>query len=176
MIVRPPTRKRAAHRVVAPVWKYPADDDAQVPQARHSSPGIPRYTLTAFGNRIYARLGSQSAAYFSGTGSRGVELDRRSRLEHAGKTARGNRARATLALPNRPPDRNNNRTISFEGTPVADGGSVYVGGDRSAGADGDLHRLFQRRFGRRSLGQVRGGRFAGRRQQHRLHRAGCRRA
>ena len=33
---------------------------------------------------------------------------------------------SSLALPNRPPDRNNNRTVSFEGTPVADERNVYV--------------------------------------------------
>ena len=123
---RPPAdTETSALRVVAPVWKYPADDDAQIPQARHSSPGIPRYTLTAFGNRIYARLGAQSAAYFSGAGSRGsssiVALD----WSTQGKLL-WEQSSTTLSLPNRPPDRNNNRTISFEGTPVADGDSVYV--------------------------------------------------
>ena len=123
---RPPADTEAsALRLVGPVWKYPADDDLQVPQARHSSPGIPRYTLTAFGNRIYARMGSQSAAYSSGMGSRGsssiVALD----WSTQGKLLWEQRS-TTLSLPNRPPDRNNNRTVSFEGTPVADGDSVYV--------------------------------------------------
>ena len=123
---RPPADTEAsALRVVAPVWKYPADDDLQVPQARHTSPGIPRYTLTAFGNRIYARLGSQSAAYSSGMGSRGsssiVALD----WSTQGKLL-WEQSSTTLSLPNRPPDKNNNRTLSFEGTPVADGDSVYV--------------------------------------------------
>ena len=122
---RPADTEAATHRVVGPVWKYPADDDAQVPQARHSSPGIPRYTLTAYGNRIYARLGSQSAAYFSGTLSRAsssiVALD----WSTQGKMLWEQRS-ATLALPKRRTDRNNNRTVSFEGTPVADDRNVYA--------------------------------------------------
>jgi cellulose synthase operon protein C len=123
---RPPAdTETSALRVVGPVWKYPPDDDGQIPQARHTSPGIPRYTLTAFGNRIYARMWSPSAAYFSGGGGRGsssiVALD----WSTQGKLL-WEQSSTTLSLPNRPPDRNNNRTISFEGTPVADGDSVYV--------------------------------------------------
>ena len=37
------------------------------------------------------------------------------------------RKSTSIALPNRPADRNgNNRTVSFEGTPVADARNVYV--------------------------------------------------
>jgi outer membrane protein assembly factor BamB/tetratricopeptide (TPR) repeat protein len=123
---RPPAdTESSALRVVGPVWKYPPPDDAQIPQVRHTGPGIPRYTLTAFGNRIYARMWSQSAAYFSGGGARGsssiVALD----WSTQGKLL-WEQSSTALALPNRPPDRNNNRTISFEGTPVADGDSVYA--------------------------------------------------
>ena len=122
---RPPEAETSALRVVGPVWKYPPDIDAQV-QARQLSPGIPRYTLTAFGNRIYARMGGQSAAYLSGMGGRGgsssiVALD----WSTQGKLLWEQRSSA-LALPNRPADRTNNRAVSFEGTPVADERSVYA--------------------------------------------------
>ena len=123
---RPPAdTESSALRVVAPVWKYPADDDSQIPQARQTSPGIPRYTLTAFGNRIYARLGSYNAAYFSGMGARSsssiVALD----WSTQGKLL-WEQSSTALALPNRPPDKNNNKSLSFEGTPVADGDNVYA--------------------------------------------------
>ena len=53
--------------------------------------GIPRYTLTAVGHRIYARMGAMSPAVFPGCGmgGRGIELDRGPRLEHAGQVALG---------------------------------------------------------------------------------------
>ena len=78
------------------------------------------------------------------------------------------------ALPNRPADRNNNRTISFEGTPVADSGSVYVAVTDRREQTADLHRLLRRRFGRCPLDAVRRGRVAGRRSTTWASWAGCR--
>jgi outer membrane protein assembly factor BamB/tetratricopeptide (TPR) repeat protein len=123
---RPPDAETAAPRVVGPVWKYPPEDDGGTPQARLHNPGIPRYTLTAFGNRIYARLGGQNAAFLSGMGGRGgassiVALD----WSTQGELLWEQRS-TSLVLPNRPADRTNNRTVGFEGTPVADGRSVYA--------------------------------------------------
>ena len=113
--------------MVVPVWKYPADDDDKVPHARNSGLGIPRYTLTAFGNRIYARMAPHSAGSAVGHGRQvGGELDRRARLEHSGETVVG--TAVELAHSAQPACRtgSGNRTVSFEGTPVADERNVYV--------------------------------------------------
>jgi outer membrane protein assembly factor BamB/tetratricopeptide (TPR) repeat protein len=117
-----------APRLIEPAWKHPADDGGQVPQARHPTLGIPRYTLTAVGHRIYARMG-MSAPFVPGLGgmaSRGttsiIALD----WNTQGKLVWEQKS-TSLSLPNRPPERNNgNRTVSFEGTPVADARNVYV--------------------------------------------------
>ncbi len=121
---RPAEAENSLPRVIAPVWKYPADEDEKVPHVRNPGPGIPRYTLTAYGNHIYARMGPHSAVT-SGMGMRStansiIALD----WSTQGKFLWEQRSNA-LALP-RPPDRNNNRTVSFEGTPVADERNVYV--------------------------------------------------
>jgi len=125
---RPTDADENAPRQVEPVWKHPPED-AQVPQARHASSGIPRYTLTAVGHRIYVRMGAMSAPVFQGMGGMGgrgttsiVALD----WNTQGKLLWEQKS-TSLILPNRPPDRNNgNRTVSFEGTPVADARNVYV--------------------------------------------------
>ena len=72
-------------------------------------------------------MGSQTQRYLSGMGgsrtasSSIVALD----WNTQGKLLWEQKS-TTLVLPNRPPDRNNNRTVSFEGTPVADARNVYV--------------------------------------------------
>jgi len=125
---RPTDAEENAARLVEPVWKHPPEDGAQVPQARHLSTGIPRYTLTAVGHRIYARMGAMSMPFFQGMGGMAgratsiVALD----WNTQGKLLWEQKS-TSLVLPNRPPDRNNgNRTVSFEGTPVADARNVYV--------------------------------------------------
>ncbi len=98
---RPADNETSASRVVGPVWKFPPDDESQVPQARHPSTVVPRYTLTAYGNRIYARMGAQSSAFSSVMGSRGsssiVALD----WSTQGKLLWEQHS-TTLPLPNRP--------------------------------------------------------------------------
>jgi outer membrane protein assembly factor BamB/tetratricopeptide (TPR) repeat protein len=116
-------------RLVEPAWKHDPENGAQVPQARTMPVGIPRHTLTAVGHRIYARMGAMSAAFFGGMGGMGgrgassiIALD----WNTQGKLLWEHKS-TTLSLPNRPPDRNGiNRTVSFEGTPVADARNVYV--------------------------------------------------
>ncbi len=123
---RPADAEASAPRVVGPVWKYPPEDDGGIPQARQLNPGIPRYTLTAFGNRIYVRMGGQNAAYLSGMGGRGGS----SSIVALNWSTQGEllweQRSTSLVLPNRQADRTNNRTVGFEGTPVADGRSVYT--------------------------------------------------
>jgi outer membrane protein assembly factor BamB/tetratricopeptide (TPR) repeat protein len=118
-------------KLVEPAWKGPADENAAGPQARQMYSSIPRYTLTAYGRRIYARMGATSNASFPGMGFGGmtgrggtssiVALD----WNDQGKLIWEQKSTA-VALPNRPPDRGRNSMISFEGTPVADARSVYV--------------------------------------------------
>ncbi len=126
---RPLDGEATAERLVEPAWKHPGDDDAQGPQVHQVHSGIPRYTLTAYGRRIYARMGATSNAFFTGgmgpMGGRGavssiVALD----WNDQGKLIWEQKS-TSITLPNRQPDRTNNR-ISFEGTPVADARSVYV--------------------------------------------------
>jgi hypothetical protein len=44
-------------RSIEPAWKHDPEDGVMVPQAMRLYPGTPRLTLTAFGHRIYARMG-----------------------------------------------------------------------------------------------------------------------
>jgi outer membrane protein assembly factor BamB/tetratricopeptide (TPR) repeat protein len=124
-----PTDTEGTVRPIEPAWKHDPDNGAQVPQARSLQIGIPRYTLTAVGHRIYARMGAMTTAFLSGMGGMGgrgassiIALD----WNTQGKLLWEQKS-TSLVLPNRPPDRNGiNRTVSFEGTPVADARNVYV--------------------------------------------------
>ena len=109
---RPPTRTANAPRPVEPGLEVRPPTTALRSRRRAAaSTGIPRYTLTAVGHRIYARMGATSAAFFDGGGSAQarIELDRRPRLEHAGKAALGAeidvaRASQSAGRPERQPD------------------------------------------------------------------------
>jgi len=126
---RPSDAEGSSPRLVEPAWKHPPENGGQGPQARHPYAGTPRYTLTAVGHRIYARMGAMSTSFVPGMGGmsgRGttsiVALD----WNTQGKLLWEQKS-TSLNLPNRPADRNNgNRTVSFEGTPVADARNVYV--------------------------------------------------
>ena len=93
--------------------------------------GLPRYTLTAVGNRVYARMGPPAGASVfprrmgipapSRTPSYIVAVDR----ESDGKLL-WTREATDVALPKRPGDGTSASAV-FEGAPVADAHSVYVG-------------------------------------------------
>ena len=93
---------------------------------------IPRHTLTAVGHRIYARMGTMSPAFMGGmNGMGGMGRRGSSSIIALDWNTQGKLLWEVLAtkivLPNRPPDRNGvNRTVVFEGTPVADARNVYV--------------------------------------------------
>jgi outer membrane protein assembly factor BamB/tetratricopeptide (TPR) repeat protein len=115
-------------RPVAPAWKHDPDNGAAFPQATRTATAIPRYTLTAMGHRIFARMGIMSSPSpmrmrgfaVSETGSSSiVALDWNSQ----GKVLWEQKS-VSLELPNRPGG--GARTVNFEGTPVADERSVYV--------------------------------------------------
>ncbi|HEX3451030.1 MAG TPA: PQQ-binding-like beta-propeller repeat protein, partial [Isosphaeraceae bacterium] len=124
---RPADSDQGMPRPVEPAWKHDPENGAQVPQAKPMQVGIPRYTLTAVGNRIYARMGALSAAFLGGMGGRRgtssiIALD----WNTQGKKLWEQKS-TSLSLPDRPPDRNgSNSTVSFEGTPVANTRNVYV--------------------------------------------------
>jgi cellulose synthase operon protein C len=125
---RPFEGDSAATKLVEPVWKHPGEDESAIPQARQSYSGIPRYTLTAYGQRIYVRLGATSNTFFTGMGatnSRAVSSIAALDWNDQGKLIWEQKSTA-IALPDRPADRGINRMVSFEGTPVADGRNVYV--------------------------------------------------
>ena len=99
-----------------------------MPVARRPNTAVPRYTLTAVGHRIYARLGTMITQFFpgmngmSGNGASSIvalDWDTQGKLLWEQKST-------SVVLPDRLPDKNNTRTISFEGTPVADLENVYV--------------------------------------------------
>lgn len=108
---------------VNPVWEAPPDNQETTAIASSPSFSIPRFTLTTFGDRIYARLGPATPG-FQGRGgqassSRIVALDRKTE----GKVLWSALA-SEIDIPRRAAD-GANRT-GFEGTPIADAHNVYV--------------------------------------------------
>ncbi|WP_406696671.1 PQQ-binding-like beta-propeller repeat protein [Singulisphaera sp. Ch08] len=108
---------------VNPVWEAPPDNQETAAIASAPNSTVPRYTLTTFGDRIYARLGPANPVYqgrsVPPTSSRIVALDRKTE----GKVLWSALA-SEVDFPRRPAD-GTNRT-GFEGTPVADARNVYV--------------------------------------------------
>jgi cellulose synthase operon protein C len=126
---RPSDGEASVLKAVAPAWRHDPESGGHQVLARRPHPGIPRYTLTAVGHRIYARMGAPAAPFFPNMGglpsagaSSIIALD----WNTQGKLLWEQKS-TSIVLPNRPPDhRTNNRTVSFEGTPVADARNVYV--------------------------------------------------
>lgn len=127
---RPGEGGAGASAVVA--WKHEYQP-ASVSEAARIYQGLPRYTLTAFGDRIFARMGPPPSVGFNGQGRGGgnmvgggggnsaiVALDRAS----DGKLL-WRRPATEVPLPGRNPD-GTPRYATFDGTPVADGRNVYV--------------------------------------------------
>ncbi|SIO67289.1 Outer membrane protein assembly factor BamB, contains PQQ-like beta-propeller repeat [Singulisphaera sp. GP187] len=120
---RPEATAGTAALTVNPVWEAPPENQETSPIALTPSSTVPRFTLTTFGDRIYARLGPATPV-FQGRGvppssSRIVALDRKTE----GKVLWSAMA-SEVEIPRRPAD-GTNRT-GFEGTPVADARNVYV--------------------------------------------------
>ena len=114
---------------VVPAWKYDSDNGANAPQATRQNAAIPRYTLTALGGRIYARMGSVSTSSFNPGRRFGgfqaevgnssiVALDWNGEGRILWEVKSSN-----LELPNRA---GSIRSVNFEGTPIADAQNVYV--------------------------------------------------
>ncbi len=124
---RPAEAETTLAASVEPAWKHDPDD-AQNPRAARFQAGAPRYTLTALGRRVFARMGGLSPPYFPGMG--GPPGHGETSIIALDWNAQGKllweRKASTLVLPNRQAERAVGRTISFEGTPVADPSRVYV--------------------------------------------------
>ena len=121
---RPSGSPGLAANAIKEVWRHVGDPDPSTPQATRQASSIPRYTLTAFGDRIYARLGATGGASLGGRFSRGsqsaiVALDRSAE----GKSL-WRRPAMDVSLPKRPEGFNGN--TGFEGSPLADAHGVYV--------------------------------------------------
>lgn len=121
----------AGSLTIQPAWKHDPDADDDAAQGRRLTMGTPRHTLTAVGNRIYARMGPPTPSPIFGMGmgmgrqaapaaSYIIALD----WSAQGKLLWMQRA-ADLVLPDHPADRTN-RMVNFEGTPVADAHNVFV--------------------------------------------------
>ena len=123
---RPANRDGGVVLPIEPAWKHELDNPA--PQAFRMSPGIPRYTLTAVGNRVYARMGAATPSPF-GNPNRGGGSISSSYIVALDWSAQGKllwlQRSSDLILPNRAADRIN-RSVNFEGTPVADSRNVFV--------------------------------------------------
>jgi outer membrane protein assembly factor BamB/tetratricopeptide (TPR) repeat protein len=122
---RPGGRDGGVALAIEPAWKH--DPETTAPQAYRASSGIPRHTLTAVGNRVYARMGAATPSPFANSNRPGsmsssyiIALD----WSAQGKLLWLQRS-SDLVLPNRPVDRIN-RSVNFEGTPVADSRNVFV--------------------------------------------------
>jgi hypothetical protein len=110
-------------------WKHDEQQGGSAPRATRFGGSLPRYTLTAFGDRIFARLGPADPPYMVGMsrlagGNQSpsflVAVDRRT----DGKLL-WRKSALDVALPQRPAD-GMSRSTGFEGTPVADARSVFV--------------------------------------------------
>jgi cellulose synthase operon protein C len=118
-------RPASPSTTIKEVWKHEGDQDASTPQAMRFSSSVPRFTLTVFGDRIYARMGPTGAPNL-GVGRTGgasqsaiVALDRSAEGKSLWRRTAGE-----IVLPKRP--NGTNRNTGFEGTPVADARNVYV--------------------------------------------------
>ena len=125
---RPSGSDGGESRPVTPAWKHDPDGSS-IPQAAQPNRAIPRYTLTAVGNRIYARMGSSSVtAMMMRRGGFGMVDAGVSSIVALDWSTQGKllwEVRSTsLELPHR--QGAGTRSISFEGTPVADARNVYV--------------------------------------------------
>ena len=125
---RPGNADGSETRLVTPAWKYDPENGATVPQAPRPLVAIPRYTLTAVGHRIYARMGVISSANpmrfrggftisEAGTSSI-VALDWNTQGKLLWEVKSSN-----VDLPHPP---GGHKSVNFEGTPVADVRNVCV--------------------------------------------------
>ena len=120
---RPEGRFGTAAGAVKLAWKH--DEEQGGPQAARLTVGVPRFTLTAVGNRIYARMGLTSMPYMGGRTAGGsqsylVAVDKATDGKILWKKLPGD-----VPIARKPGD-HSGRNLGFEGTPVADERNVYA--------------------------------------------------
>ena len=110
-------------------WEWHDEDQGgNVPVASKSTVGVPRFTLTAQGDRVFARMGLTTFPYPSRMGG-GMVGGSQSYLVAVDRATEGKKLwkkPASEVVPSAKPGDNANRNLGFEGTPVADPRSVYV--------------------------------------------------
>lgn len=122
---RPTGRPGSLVGAVKLAWKHDEEQGGGGPQATRMTVGIPRFTLTAVGDRIYARMGLTSVPFMGGRMAGGsqsylVAVDQSTDGKILWKKLPGD---VTIS---RKPGDNTSRNLGFEGTPVADVRNVYV--------------------------------------------------
>ena len=122
---RPDSSVGVSSALVKYVWKHPEDQGNAAPAAARPTAGPPRFTLTAFGDRVYARMGLTTPPYLGGRSSGGpqnylVAVDRGTEGKLLWKKP------STDVTVSEKPAEAENRNLGFEGTPVADARAVYV--------------------------------------------------
>ncbi len=123
----------AASATAAIAWKH-EHQGAFVSEASRPHHGLGRYTLTAYGDRVYARMGPPPPAPNVGGMGMGRMMPSNAGLNSfiiaLDRAAEGKllwkRSASEIVLPKRKADAGN-RSATFEGTPVADARNVYVG-------------------------------------------------
>ncbi len=126
---RPGDQPPSAAGPVEVAWRTP--DLMGSPMAGRISTGLPRFTLTAFGDRIFARLGQAPSSLPGRMGMGGMMGNASSAVVAIDRTAQGKllwkREASEIALPRRQAGGGaGSRNAVFEGSPVADARSVYV--------------------------------------------------
>jgi cellulose synthase operon protein C len=128
---RPGDQAGVSSTPVEVAWKT-REDLIGAPMPIRGNSGLPRYTLTAFGDRIYARLGQppSSTPPMTRMGI-GTTYNSPSFIVALDRSAQGKllwrREAMEIALPKRQANGGaGSRNAVFEGTPVADAHNVYV--------------------------------------------------
>ncbi len=123
---RPDGLAGAAAGSVKVAWRHDEEPSGGSPQARMAV-SVPRFTLTAFGDRIYARMGLTMVPVMGRMGpgagtsqSYIVAVDRATEGKFLWKKP------STEVFPHGKPGDMVGRNLGFEGTPVADARSVFV--------------------------------------------------
>jgi cellulose synthase operon protein C len=125
---RPEGQPGAPSGSIREAWKH--DEQSDGPQAASPFATLDRFTLTAFGDRIYARMGPTPTQVFWMRGGIGGGATTPNAIVAVDRGTDGKllwaRKASEVPLPKRPAADATTRGVGFEGTPVADASGVYV--------------------------------------------------
>lgn len=121
---RPEGLPGSASSTVKLAWQHDEDQGGGVPMAVRAPASVPRFTLTAHGDKVFARMGLTSVNYMGrmnvGSQSYLLALDRATDGKLLWKK------QAVDVIPTHKPGEAAGRNLGFEGSPVADDRNVYV--------------------------------------------------